>query len=187
MEQMTLFDEHGNPGWHDYPETPGRIVFWEEPMGVPDHVFFAPSHPSIFDVPGGTHVHFTASLSINPMDAVKEFHYTYDIPVAEEPTLLELERRRLRWDLLDEELNELDEAEREGDLVEIADALADMVYIIYGTAAEYGIPLDRVFDEVHRSNMSKLGDDGEPIYREDGKVLKGPNYFPPEIRTVLGL
>lgn len=87
----------------------------------------------------------------------------------------------LRHELIREELAELKQAHDKGDLIGIADALADLAYVVVGAAVAFGIPLDRVFDEVHRSNMSKLGEDGKPIYREDGKVLKGPNYTPPDI------
>jgi NTP pyrophosphatase (non-canonical NTP hydrolase) len=94
---------------------------------------------------------------------------------------------RLRVALLEEEVGEFVAASEQGDLVGIADALADIVYVVYGTALTYGIDLDAVLREVHRSNMSKLGRDGEPLIREDGKVLKSETYFPPDIASVLGL
>ena len=93
----------------------------------------------------------------------------------------------MRLNILEEEFNEYKAAVREGDLLEIADALADMKYVIEGTAHTYGIPLDELFSEVHRSNMSKLGADGKPLYRPDGKVLKGPNFESPRVAKVLGL
>jgi predicted HAD superfamily Cof-like phosphohydrolase len=116
---------------------------------------------------------------------VREFHETYGVPIMPVPSFPSHERCALRESLLEEEWIELREAQAKRDIVEVADALADMLYIIHGTALEYGIPLDSVVSEVHRSNMSKLGADGKPIMREDGKVLKGPNYFKPDVAGVL--
>lgn len=87
----------------------------------------------------------------------------------------------LRIELIAEELQELCEAVDNRDMAEIADALTDLLYVVYGAGAAYGIDLDATFDEVHESNMSKLGEDGNPIYREDGKILKGPNYWAPDM------
>ena len=87
--------------------------------------------------------------------------------------------------MLCEEFYELITALNNDDLVELADGMADLIVVVCGTALSYGIPLDEVFAEVHLSNMSKLGEDGKPIYREDGKVLKGPYYHPPDIQGVL--
>lgn len=115
------------------------------------------------------------------MKAVREFYNKFNIPVAQgfkdEP------RRELRKALLEEEYHEYLEAESKNDIVGIADALADMIYIICGTALEYNIPLAEVFDEVQRSNMTK----NPSKNREDGKILKGPDYEPPQIRDVLRL
>lgn len=88
---------------------------------------------------------------------------------------------------MDEENKEYLEAANSGDLVEVADALGDMLYILCGTILEHGMQhkIEEVFEEIQRSNMSKLGADGKPIYREDGKVLKGPNYFKPDIQTIM--
>lgn len=116
---------------------------------------------------------------------VAEFHEKFNQPIVSIPKLPNKERRELRRSLLQEEYFEYEEAEIENNLIEIADALADMVVIICGTALEYGIPLDIILQEVHRSNMSKLGYDGKPVYREDGKVIKGPNYSPPNIKDIL--
>jgi predicted HAD superfamily Cof-like phosphohydrolase len=93
----------------------------------------------------------------------------------------------LRYKLMREENEEYLEAVSDNDLVEVADALGDMLYILCGTIIEHGLQhkIEEVFDEIQRSNMSKLGEDGEPIYREDGKVLKGPNYFKPHIKSIL--
>lgn len=120
-----------------------------------------------------------------PSDMVEEFHRAYGLPIRQEPKLPETLERDLRNGLLAEEFLEYIEAEAKNDLVAIADALADMIYIIQGTALVYGLPLDEIFDEVHRSNMSKLDENGKPIYREDGKVLKGPNYEPPNIEEII--
>lgn len=120
----------------------------------------------------------------NAMDKVREFHETFGVPVSDSPRH-DLKLQSLRIKLLTEEFREYLEAEECRSLTEIADALADMCVIICGTALTYGIPLDKVFDEVHRSNMSKLGEDGKPIYRGDGKVLKGPGYFKPDIAPIL--
>lgn len=116
---------------------------------------------------------------------VKEFHETYGAYISEESKLPDSSIRKLRKDLLQEEFDEYMKAEEDNDLVEIADALGDMMYIIYGTAISYGIPLDDVFNEIHSSNMSKLGEDGKPIRREDGKILKGPKFFRPDIAKFL--
>jgi predicted HAD superfamily Cof-like phosphohydrolase len=94
----------------------------------------------------------------------------------------------LRYDLMAEELAEVDQAMADvlhvEDLPDLAKELADLLYVVYGTAVTFGIDIDKVFAEVHSSNMSKLGVDGKPIYREDGKVLKGPNYAPPNLEWV---
>lgn len=91
----------------------------------------------------------------------------------------------LRIGLIDEELDELKEALELNDIVEVADALCDLLYVVYGAGVTYGLPMDELFAEVHRSNMSKLGDDGKPVVREDGKVLKGPNFSLPNLEMIL--
>lgn len=118
------------------------------------------------------------------MDRVREFHRMFGIPVLPSPRIPE-DRVKMRLEILDEERRELDEALAANDIVEVADALTDMAYLIYGTALEFGIDLNACFVEVHRSNMSKLGADGKPIYREDGKVLKGPGYSPPDLLAAI--
>lgn len=120
-------------------------------------------------------------------EMVKEFHKTYGHPVADEPQFVEGDRLDLRLSLIEEEYKEVLEAIENGDLVNFAKELADLIYVVNGFALEAGIPLDAVVEEVHRSNMSKLGADGKPIYREDGKVLKGPNYTEADVAKVLGL
>lgn len=126
-------------------------------------------------------------MKSKPVEQVEEFHRTYDLPVIDSPTLASYERFVLRLDLIEEELDEFVDAHVGNDIVGVADALADLMYVVIGAALEYGIPLDTVFNEVHRSNMSKLDENGKPIYREDGKVLKGPNFTEPDIRGVMGL
>lgn len=119
--------------------------------------------------------------------AVRAFHLTYGQPVGKKPTMLSKGRLALRKRLIEEEYAEFLESVEEGDLVNAAKELSDLIYVVQGTAVEMGIDLDAVFEAVHESNMSKLDDDGQPIFREDGKVLKGNNYFEPDIKSVLGL
>ncbi|MEP6560808.1 MAG: nucleoside triphosphate pyrophosphohydrolase family protein [Nakamurella sp.] len=117
---------------------------------------------------------------------VGEFHRAYGLPVRDSPTVvIGADQVELRLALIEEEVGELAAAARAGDLVGVADALADIVYVAYGTAHVYGIDLDAVLDEVHASNMTKLGADGSPVRRADGKVLKGPAYVPPNIADLL--
>ncbi len=124
----------------------------------------------------------------NKIEAVKAFHSAYKLGYRETPKAdLGLEKNLLRYKLMREENEEYLDAANNGDLVEVADALGDILYILCGTIIEHGLQqkMEEVFDEIQRSNMSKLGSDGEPIYREDGKVLKGPNYFKPNIKEIL--
>ncbi|AWA42572.1 phosphoribosyl-ATP diphosphatase [Trueperella pyogenes] len=143
-----------------------------------------------------------------PEALVRQFHETYALPIVHDRPDVDRERIHMRMSLIAEEFAELIgavygsqarsiieqacDAARDADdhtrnTVETADALADLIYVIYGMALETGIPLADVLREVQSSNMSKLGADGKPIYREDGKVLKGPNFFDPDIKAVLGL
>lgn len=122
------------------------------------------------------------------LKAVILFHQTYGVPFSETPIAgIPTERKNLRFDLMKEENEEYLLAAANNDLVEIADSLGDMLYILCGTIIEHGLQhkIDEVFDEIQRSNMSKLGEDGKPIYREDGKVLKGPNYSKPNIAPII--
>tara|TARA_Y100000034_G_C6789111_1_gene353157 strand:+ start:377 stop:763 length:387 start_codon:yes stop_codon:yes gene_type:complete len=122
------------------------------------------------------------------IDAVTQFHSAFGLGVSEQPLAsLGEAKNKLRFELMKEENEEYLEAAQNNDLVEVADALGDMLYILCGTIIEHGMQhkIEEVFDEIQRSNMSKLGADGKPIYREDGKVLKGPNYFKPNIREIL--
>ena len=121
-------------------------------------------------------------------NAVHEFHTAFGLGINDTPTAnIGADRNLLRFNLMKEENEEYFEAAQNGDLVEVADALGDMLYILAGTILEHGMQhkIVEVFDEIQRSNMSKLGEDGKPIYREDGKVLKGPNYFKPNIAEIL--
>lgn len=119
-------------------------------------------------------------------DCVTEFHRTYGQPVAKTPALIDHERFLLRLNLIEEELDEFVHAAVDYDLTGIADALGDLIYVVIGAALEYGIPIDEVVTEIHRSNLSKLDENGKPIYRKsDGKVLKGPNYSPPVLKPIL--
>lgn len=125
------------------------------------------------------------SMRESPHILVSEFHTTYSMPIREVPTL-DIPARKMRLELIMEEAEEYREAEANNDLIEMADALADLVYVAYGAALEHGIDLDHVLKEVQRSNLSKLHHEtGLPIYREDGKVLKGENFTPPDIAKVL--
>lgn len=118
-------------------------------------------------------------------EKVENFMIAFKQEVKVQPELADFNTAELRLDLITEELDELSVAVDNDDIVEIADALTDLLYVVYGAGHAYGIDLDECFDEVHRSNMSKLSEDGKPIYREDGKVLKGPNYFTPNLEGVL--
>jgi predicted HAD superfamily Cof-like phosphohydrolase len=122
------------------------------------------------------------------LKAVRLFHETYGLGVSEEMKAdLGTLKNELRYNLMKEENEEYLEAVQNNDIVEIADALGDMLYILCGTILEHGLQhkIEEVFDEIQRSNMSKLGEDGKPIYREDGKVMKGPNYFKPNFEKIL--
>ncbi|MDR6938720.1 putative HAD superfamily Cof-like phosphohydrolase [Arcanobacterium hippocoleae] len=144
----------------------------------------------------------------NPESLVREFHETYNLPIYTGTPSVDRERIDMRMALIAEEFAELvgavygktarekierayaealQEDDHTRDVIETADALADLTYVIYGMALETAIPLTKVLAQVQASNMSKLGADGKPIYREDGKVLKGPGFFPPNIALALGL
>ncbi len=118
---------------------------------------------------------------------VADFHTVFDQKDGNKPRLINGRDGQLRYSLLLEENNEYLEAVEKNDLVGIADALGDQLYIIYGTILKHGLQskIEQVFREIHRSNMSKLGADGKPVYREDGKILKGPGYFKPNIKDII--
>ena len=114
-------------------------------------------------------------------EKVKLFMQTYGQEVKTKANFSDEKTNKLRVDLIKEELEELTKAMDEKDLLEVADALTDILYVTYGAGHAFGINLDKCFDEVQNSNMSKLGEDGKPIYNEAGKVMKGPNYFKPDL------
>ena len=120
-------------------------------------------------------------------ELVEDFMEAMGQEVNAVPTFPEYEIQRLRLDLIEEELDELHYAIDNKDMVEIADALGDLLYVVYGAGHAFGIDLDECFKEIHASNMSKLGPDGKPIKREDGKVLKPDTFFPPDLKSILGL
>ena len=157
-------------------------------------------------MPGGSARDSEVLPGRDPHALVREFHEVFAVPIADDGASVERDRVHLRMALIGEELAELVSAvygRRAGEIVEIAvteaaavddgtrdvvgaaDALGDLVYVIYGMANETDIPLPEVIAEIHRANLSKLDADGRPIYREDGKVLKGPAYRPPDVAGVL--
>tara|TARA_B100000029_G_scaffold514351_1_gene616821 strand:- start:271 stop:642 length:372 start_codon:yes stop_codon:yes gene_type:complete len=115
-------------------------------------------------------------------DDVKIFMKTFGQKIRTKPEFPDDKTMQLRFDLIKEELNELELAMKTKNLKEIADALTDILYVTYGAGCAYGIDLDKCFKEVQRANMSKLGSDGKPIYNEKGKVMKGPNYSAPNLK-----
>ena len=124
----------------------------------------------------------------NELNAVAKFHNAFGIESADSPIAnIPSQTVLLRYNLMKEENEEYLDAAQKKDLVEVADALGDMLYILCGTILSHGMQykITEVFNEIQRSNMSKLGDGGKPIYREDGKVLKGPNYSKPDIKSIL--
>ena len=114
-------------------------------------------------------------------EKVGNFMKTFGQEVKQTSSFSSEKINKLRLSLINEELDELTEAMNKKDLVEVADALTDILYVTYGAGHAFGINLDRCFDEVQNSNMSKLDNDGKPIYNENGKVMKGPNYFKPNL------
>ena len=112
---------------------------------------------------------------------VGTFMKTFGQEVKDKPAFSTDKINKLRIDLIKEELEELTEAMKNNDLLEVADALTDILYVTYGAGHAFGIDLDKCFEEVQNSNMSKLGTDGKPIYNDSGKVMKGPNYFKPDL------
>ena len=113
---------------------------------------------------------------------VKTFMETFGQMIRTKPQFPDEKTMQLRCDLIKEELNELEHAMKTKNLKEVADALTDILYVTYGAGYAYGIDLDKCFKEVQRANMSKLGEDGKPIYNEKGKVMKGPNYLEPNLK-----
>ena len=119
-------------------------------------------------------------------EKVKQFMQTFGQEVKTKASFSDEKTNQLRLNLISEELEELKNAMASKDLLEVADALTDILYVTYGAGHAFGINLDKCFDEVQNSNMSKLGSDGKPIYNESGKVMKGPDYFKPDLSKFLG-
>lgn len=121
---------------------------------------------------------------MDPILKVQEFQEKFKQPVSNRPCFINKNRAKLRFNLMKEENEEYLEAVENDDIIEVADALGDMLYILCGTIIEHGMQykIEDVFNEIHRSNMSKLDPNGKPIFREDGKILKGPNYFKPNLK-----
>jgi predicted HAD superfamily Cof-like phosphohydrolase len=121
------------------------------------------------------------------LDKVHEFHAAFGVNVEEKPAIPDLERCKLRQNIIQEEVDELKAAWESGNIVEVADALADIHYVVMGTVLEFGLheKYVEIFSEVHRSNMSKLDENGKPLYREDGKVIKSNLYTKPDIKGIL--
>ena len=117
--------------------------------------------------------------------SVKKFMQTFNQEIKDKTEFPSDKIVKLRYELIKEELEELNQAIKDKDLKEIADALTDILYVTYGAGHAFGVTLDKCFDEVQKSNMSKLGIDGKPIYNENGKVMKGPNYFKPNLNKFL--
>ena len=117
---------------------------------------------------------------------VKKFMQTFGQEVKNKPAFPEEKIQNLRIKLIEEELKEFKEAIKNKDIIEVADALTDILYVTYGAGHAFGIDLDKCFHEVQNSNMSKLDENGSPIYNKDGKVMKGPKYFKPDLKKILG-
>ena len=117
--------------------------------------------------------------------SVKKFMQTFGQEVKDKAEFPNEKTVQLRYELIKEELQELEQAIKEKDIKEVADALTDILYVTYGAGHAFGIDLDKCFNEVQQSNMSKLGIDGKPIYNENGKIMKGPNYFKPDLNKIL--
>jgi predicted HAD superfamily Cof-like phosphohydrolase len=129
----------------------------------------------------------SCACEVSNFDRVIDFMITFGQEIKDSPEFPSKDVQNLRVELIAEELEELTEAIVARDIVEVADALTDLLYVIYGAGAAFGIDLDACFKEVHSSNMSKLMPDGTILRREDGKVLKGPNYFVPDLKKVLDI
>jgi predicted HAD superfamily Cof-like phosphohydrolase len=122
-----------------------------------------------------------SSTDISNFEKVGDFMEAFGQEVLYIPTLPDFNLAALRLDLIEEEVQELRDGLGKKSMLEIADALTDILYVVYGAGHSFGIDLDDCFHEVHRSNMTKLGEDGRPMYRDDGKVMKGPNYEEPDL------
>ena len=151
-------------------------VFPVAPMGPKTPQYCKPSHRQRA---------YEARHNTSFYDDVKAFHVLFNLPVGDKPAFTDHDDQLLRVRLIDEEFAELRLAHISQDLVEVADACADIIYVVCGMAVSYGIPLNEVFAEVQRTNMAKVGADGKPKYRADGKVNKPDDWQPPDIRRIL--
>ena len=120
-------------------------------------------------------------MYVSNFESVGDFMEAFGQEVLQVPTLPDFNLAQLRLDLINEEVQELQDGFSKGSMLEIADALTDILYVVYGAGHAFGIDLDECFFEVHRSNMTKLGPNGRPLYRDDGKILKGANYSKPDL------
>ena len=125
--------------------------------------------------------------NMSNFNKVKTFMNTYGQEIRDKASFPDKKIVQLRIDLIQEELNELKDAIASNDIIEVADALTDILYVTYGAGHSFGINLDKCFDEVQDSNMSKLDENKQPIYSENGKVMKGPNYYPPNFKKIIQL
>ena len=121
-------------------------------------------------------------MNVTNFEKVGDFMEAFGQEVLYIPTMPDFNLSALRLDLIEEEVQELRDGLANKSMLEIADALTDILYVVYGAGHAFGLDLDDCFHEVHSSNMTKLGEDGRPMYREDGKVMKGPNYFSPNLK-----
>lgn len=134
---------------------------------------------------GGGYVKRDDEQPVTNFQKVGQFMTSFEQEVLTKATLPSEKVQQLRYELIREELAELKDGINNGDVVEIADALTDLLYVVYGAGHAFGIDLDKTFAEVHRSNMTKLGEDGKPIRREDGKVMKSSRYEPPKLQEIV--
>ena len=125
--------------------------------------------------------------NMSNFNKVKTFMNTYGQEIRDNASFPDKKIVQLRIDLIQEELNELKDAINNNDIIEVADALTDILYVTYGAGHSFGINLDKCFNEVQDSNMSKLDENKQPIYNDNGKVMKGPNYFPPNLKKIIEL
>ena len=132
-------------------------------------------------------VNWATEIKMTNFEKVKEFTTVFGQGVPDTPSFPAKDVIKLRIELIREEFQELKDAIKDKDLVEVADALTDILYVTYGAGVAFGIDLDACLAEVHRSNMTKLGADGKPVHREDGKIIKGPNYEKPNLKPILGV
>jgi predicted HAD superfamily Cof-like phosphohydrolase len=138
------------------------------------------------NIKGKKNMKLKPHADVSNFELVGDFMEAFGQKVELDPTWPDFSTRELRLELIQEELDELAQAVDDRDMIQIADALTDLLYVVYGAGHSFGIDLDECFAEVHRSNMSKLGPNGKPIHREDGKVMKGPGYFEPDLEGILG-